>query len=147
MQILTKETKKENMDLNTTNEYKFPYLGMNDFDSSIVKPGWTKTKKFNITNTGTSTITYSVYWEDVLNDYHYDVRPNYTLYKNDTVIVNGKANYPFNSGDVFLDNIELRPNQTDKYELVFTYAPNVDQKLIDNNVNRLYYSALKVVKK
>ena len=144
--LITYETKEENIDLVAKTTYSFSYLGLNDIKADIVKEGWTKTKKFNITNTGKTKLTYTITWEDMVNDYHYELRPNYTLTRNNTTLSSGMVLYGVNNGTKLVDNVTINPGETHNYELTFSFNTNGTPELIKNNYNRSFYSSIKVSK-
>ena len=142
--LLKYETIEENIDLSKDNEFSFTWLGMNDYKKEIVKPGWTKSKRFNISNNGSEKITYKITWEEILNDYHYEVRPKFVLMKNGAEIAKGELLYTPNNGEVLVDNVEINPGETNQYELIYSFSDNQNKSLTDNNFGRTYYSSLKV---
>jgi len=69
-QSAEKETKTTNT-LDTQNK-NLKRLGKTDIHYSALTPGWTDTKVFAISNTGTESITYALEWKDISNNF---IRP------------------------------------------------------------------------
>ena len=111
----------------------------------LIIPGWTSTRKFKVQNNTSNSITYSIAWADLINEFSWENRPYFSVKKNGEELIpitTGRVGYAVNNGTEFMKGLTTSANTTDEYEFTFSFTrANYDQT-IDNN--KLFYGALDI---
>lgn len=102
-----------------------------NFDGDYMFPGDTATKEFEVENTGTVDINYSIFIEDVINEFSRTQDLRYTLYINNEEIKEAAINT--NKKQYLLFDQELLVGETDKIKFVFKYAETDEIQNEDKN--------------
>lgn len=92
--------------------------------------GSTIRKSFNIKNTGSEVVSYSIKLIDIVNPFTRKEDLTYELYLNDELISSNI--FPSNEVEYIALNQILEVNEEKKYELVIKYATSSENQIVDS---------------
>lgn len=101
------------------------------FDGDYIFPGDSATKEFEVENIGNVEINYSIFIEDVINEFSRTQDLRYKLYINDEEVKEAAINE--NKVQYLYFDKSLLVGQTDKVKFVFTYATTDEIQNEDKN--------------
>lgn len=102
-----------------------------DFSGDYMFPGNGATKEFTVTNTGTADTTYSIFIEDVVNEFERIQDLRFELYINDELVNDGAINY--NEVQYLSFERELLTGAVDNVKFVFEYSETEEIQNMDMN--------------
>ena len=139
--ILFKTTEENTKVKLSMQNIKISYLDNVDFSKDKIVIGWTKTKKFTITNDSNQDMTYDINWNDIINNFGWGNRPNYELSIDGNKLVNLTSQLPYavNNGEKIVKNIQIKANTEQEVVLNYAYTP-------ENNYDdgKLFYAILEI---
>lgn len=94
-------------------------------------PGATFVKTFSVTNKGNDTATYSLYFIDVNNEFHYRNDITYTLTSTNNGGSVNQATYPISDSSI-IENISIPKNVVQEYTLTIHYLNREFDQTIDS---------------
>ena len=113
----------------TTKAQTIVYMGsLKNVEAYAIKPGWSDTLEFSITNAGKENAYFKLDWLNVKNDITLENDVVYTLIKDDVVIKEGEK-FPYEDTTI-LDKVLISPNTTYKYKVLLEFRDTgVDQSV------------------
>ena len=100
-------------------------------NAQAITPGWSATKTFSVTNTGTTIASYKIAWKTLTNNF---IKRNYLKYSFSSTNSGGsltQTQIPDSENHIeIIDNITIPAGVTQTYTITFTYLEaNLDQSI------------------